>query len=318
MQKISVIIPVKNGAGTLEKCLISLRTQTVGTGLEIILADSMSVDNSREIANRFNVKIIDIPVGTFDHGLTRNLAANSATGDLVFFTVQDAWLGNNVFLEKMASHFTDSSVMGVVGHQAVPHDDDKNPLLWFRPVSAPAVTVRKVDDWTAFKNLPQHKQQELVSWDNVVAMYRREAITTQPFVQTGFAEDWIWSYEALCKGWTLLHDSSLVVYHYHHQSFKYAFRSRYTVNYHFYKFFKYTPVLTELFVPIIKSLFHLVKNKKLTFGKKIYWFLNSSTARFGDYFSTLNFLIRLKFFGSSGIEKGYDKYCEQIPQGRQK
>lgn len=278
----------------------------------------MSTDDSREISRNYGARIIDIPLGSFDHGLSRNIGVKNAIGDLIYFTVQDAWLFTNDFLGKMASHFDDLTVMAVVGHQAVPHDQDKDPLLWYRPVSAPAVTERIIEDKSVFINLSLQKQQELVAWDNVVAMYRKEALIEQPFVQTEFAEDWVWSYQALLRGWKLLYDSSLVVYHYHHQSFKYAFRLRYTVNYHFFKHLGYRPRLPELFLPTIKAFYHLFINKKLSINKKIYWFVYNISVKIGDYFSTLNFLIRLKYFGSLGIRKGFVKYCKQIPQGKQK
>ena len=316
--KISVVIPVKNGAATLAKCLQSLRNQTIGKQLELIIADSNSTDESREIAMQFGAQIIDIPEGTFDHGLTRNLGVQYASGEFIFFTVQDAWLSNNNLLEKMAEHFTDPEVMGVVGHQAIPHEKDKNPVLWYRPISAPSVTVKKINDLSQFKAMPQHEQQALVGWDNVIAMYRRTALVEQPFVKTAFAEDWIWSYNALLKGWKLLHDSSLVIYHYHHQLFGYSFNAQYTVNYHFYKFFGYKPSLPATIIPSLKIYYHLLSNKNLTLNEKFYWSIHNSSARFAGFLATLNFMIRLKIFGPVSIEKGYKKYCREIPQGTQK
>lgn len=316
--KISVVIPVKNGADTLEKCLGSLRNQTIGDELEIIIPDSMSTDGSREMALKYGAIIIDIATGTFNHGLTRNTGVQHASGELVFLTVQDAWIAENDMLEKMAKHFEDPDVMAVVGHQAVPHEKDKNPLIWYNPCSKPGVTVRHVEDKKAFKKLTQEKQQSLVGWDDVVSMYRKSALIQQPFVKTEFAEDWVWSYHALLNGWKLLHDSSLIVYHYHHQSYKYAFNLAYTYNYHFYKFFKYKPSLPSLVKPMMRATYHLLKNKKLSFKEKLYWIIQNGFSRWANYFSTINFLTRLKVNGESGIEKGYNKYCKTIPQGKQK
>ena len=315
---ISVVIPVKNGSATLERCLRSLRNQTLGKELEIIIADSMSVDNSREIALQYGATIIDIPEGSFDHGLTRNLAAQQASGQLIYFTVQDAWAASNDMLEKMATHFEDGLVKAVVGHQAVPHEKDKNPMLWFRPVSAASVTERLVTDPDNFKNLPVKEQQALAAWDNVVAMYRKTALTEQPFVQTAFAEDWIWSYNALQKGWKLLHDSSLLVYHYHHHTFQYAFRTTYTINYHFYKFFGYIPTAVLPFMPLIRVSWHVGKNKRLRFAERVYWIGHNFLSVTATFLSNLDFLIRLKAGRKNAVEKGYNKYCKLIPQGKQK
>jgi rhamnosyltransferase len=318
MPGISVIIPVKNGGATLERCLQSIVDQTLADDLEIIVLNSMSTDNSMEIAQRFNAKIIDIPVGTFNHGLTRNTGIQHAGCGLIYLTVQDAWIPKNDMLEKMAKHFDDAKVMAVSGHQAIPHEKDKNPFFWYRPWSAPQVTERFVTNNEAFKNLPVNEQQSLVSWDNVVSMYRKSALIQQPFVKTEFSEDWVWSYQALLKGWKLLYDSSLVVYHYHHHSYNYAFNIAYATNYHFYKFFKYKPSLPALVMPMSKATYHLLKNKKLSLREKLYWIMHNWSGRLANYFSTINFLIRFKTGGENSIEKGYSKYCKVIPQGKQK
>jgi rhamnosyltransferase len=316
--KISVIIPVRNGAQTLHRCLSALCKQALKDTLEIIVLDSGSTDASRDIAVSYGAKVIDIPGGTFNHGLTRNIGMHHATGTLIFFTVQDAWPAEKDMIAKMSNHFEDPAVMAVVGHQAVPHEKDKNPFIWYKPYSAPQVTERKVKDDEVFENLPLSEQQSLISWDNVVAMYRTSALAEQPFEKTAFAEDWIWSYNALKKGWKLLHDSSLVMYHYHHQSYQYVFSSTYTINYHFYKFFKYKPTLPALLLPMGKAAYHLLKNKKLSVREKLYWILHNWSGRLGSYFSTFNFLIRLKTGGEKSIENGFNKYCREIPQGRQR
>jgi rhamnosyltransferase len=313
-----VIIPVKNGGATLERCLQSIRDQTIANSTEIIILNSMSTDNSMDIARKFYARIIDIPEGTFDHGLTRNIGVQQASGALVYLTVQDAWMGSNDMLEKMAAHFNDKEVQAVVGHQAIPHEKDKNPFLWYRPYSEPVVTEKVVTNIDEFKSLPTDKQQSLVAWDDVVAMYRKSALMEIPFVKTEFAEDWIWSYNALQRGWKLLHDSSLVVYHYHHQYYNYVFNLVYTANYHFYKFFQFRPALPALVVPMMQATYHLFRNKKLSFREKIYWIFHNWSGRLATFFSTVNFLTRLKTGGEKSIERGYSKYCKTIPQGGQK
>ena len=315
--KISVIIPVKNGAQTLEKCLNKLRDQTV-KDIEIIVLDSMSSDNSKEIALKYHAKIVEIPDGTFNHGLTRNLGVQHATGDLIYLTVQDAWIADNDMLEKMAKHFENKEVMGVVGHQAVPHEKDKNPLVWFNRFSEPIVRKEKVDNWFEFKQRPISQQQDVMAWDNVVSMYRKTALEQQPFVVTDFAEDWIWSEQALKRGWTLVHDPFIIVWHYHHIDYRYAFEVAYTVNFHFYKFFGFKPLTPQLLMPILKAGYHLSKHGELNVSEKIYWFKQNLASLAGTYFSHLNFLARLKTGGKGAVEKGYRLYCKKVPQGKLK
>ena len=318
MLRLSVVIPVKNGSATLARCLRSITEQTVAEDLEIIVLDSNSADDSVNIARKFNARIIDVPEGRFDHGLTRNLGVQQAQGEFVYLTVQDATIGKRDMLERMVLHFRDEKVMAVSGHQAVPLDKETNPLVWYRPYSTPLLVEKTVKDPDAFKSMTQEDKQALISWDNVVAMYRKTALTAQPFVQTEFTEDWFWSYEALLKGWKLLHDPSLVVYHYHHHSFKYAFNITYTANYHFYKFFKFIPRLPAVGMPIFRSAYHVMKNKQLSLKEKLYWTRHNWAGIFGSYFSTLDFLRRLKIGHQKSIEEGYQRYCSSIPQGKRR
>jgi len=315
--KISVIIPVKNGAGTLDKCLGSIRSQTI-ENIEIIILDSMSTDNSREIASRYNAKIITIPEGTFNHGLTRNIGAQNASGDFLFYTVQDAWLSQNDLLDRMSKHFENEKVMAVGGHQAVPHEKDKNPMLWYQRFSEPKVTSREVNDIQKFNEAGQASQQALIAWDDVVAMYRRTALVQQPFVETQFAEDWIWSRNALLRGWRLIYDPSLVVNHYHHSGYNYAYKVAYAVNYHFYKFFNFKPGIPEIFVPVARATYHLSKNPQLTLKEKWYWIFHNYTIRVGTFNSHVNFLFHHYLGGIKSVEKRYNKVCKKIPQGEQK
>jgi rhamnosyltransferase len=315
--KITVIIPVKNGDSTLEKCLVSIRSQTIGN-LEIIVLDSMSTDNSREIANKYHAKIIPVADGTFNHGLTRNIGAQKASGDLLFFTVQDAWLSENNMLEKMAKHFDDEKVMGTVGHQAVPHEKDKNPMLWYKRYSEPEITVREVKDIQKFNEAGQASRQALISWDDVVAMYRKSALIQQPFVETQFAEDWIWSRDALLRGWKLIYDPSLVVYHYHHSGYHYAYKVAFALNYHFYKFFNFKPAISDVFLPIARATYHLIKNPQLTIKEKWYWIFHNYIIRIGTFNSHVNFLFHNFIGGIKSVEKRYNKVCKKIPQGEQK
>ena len=307
---------MKNGESTLAKCLKSLVRQTLQE-VEIIVLDSESTDNSVDIAKEFGAAVYSITAESFNHGLTRNLGVQHAKGHLIFLTVQDAWIAENDMLENMAQHFEHDDVMSVVGHQAVPHENDKNPMQWFRRYSEPIATKRKHNSGEDFETLSVNKKKELIAWDNVVAMYRKSALVEQPFAETQFAEDWIWSRAALIRGWTLVHDPLLIVYHYHHQSYQYAYKVAYAVNYHFYKFFGFKPDLPALFNAYPKVVYHLAKHPILNFKEKLYWIGYNFRAQLGTYNSHFNFLWNYFLGGKKAIEKRYHKVCKTVPQGKQ-
>jgi len=315
--KITVIIPVKNGAQTLERCLVSIRNQTVKE-VDIIILDSMSTDNSNAIALQYDATIIAVVEGSFNHGLTRNLGVQYATGAFLFYTVQDAWLAENTLFEKMLGHFENEAVMAVSGHQAVPHEMDKNPLKWYKRFSEPVTVIRQLKDATGFDKMNHGAQQSLIAWDNVIAMYRREALLQLPFISTEMSEDWVWSRDALLKGWKLVYDPSLLVYHYHHDTYHYVYQVTYSVNYHFYRYFGFIPTVPAVIPLMVRATWHLAKNRELGFFKKLYWVFHNYKSIIARTNSTLNILFYLKTGGLDAISKRYTRVCKTIPQGKQK
>ena len=92
--KISVVVPVYNVSEYLERCVTSLLNQTF-TGIEILLIDDGSTDNSGELCDRYaeldpRVKVIHQK----NMGLSgaRNTGIDNATGDYIFFCDSDDFI----------------------------------------------------------------------------------------------------------------------------------------------------------------------------------------------------------------------------------
>ena len=315
MHTISVIIPVKNGEATLAACLKSIDEQTIRSQIDILILDSCSTDKSCEIAKRFGATIINIPSGTFSHGGTRNTGAQHAKGSLLYYTVQDARLSSTDMLEKMASHFTDIEVQAVNGIQGVPSEPDKNPAAWFQRFSKPMPEVRWFKD-LSFSKLSPRQQLEFCRWDNVNAMYRRSALIAIPFRHVNFAEDALWSQDALINGCKLIRDSSLLVYHYHHHDFSYTFKVIYIINYGLLVHFKSLPVIPNIFHSIAVNVYSILKKKQINFLKKAYWIWHNVVRNFAHFSSATVFRF-LHFLGMKYVDKGLQYFCSQVPQGRQ-
>jgi GT2 family glycosyltransferase len=96
--RVSVLLPVKDGAADLRAQLPLVLAQRADAELEIVAVDSGSTDDSLDVLGEYDATIWTIDPADFDHGLTRNLLAEKATGDvLVLLThntrpVDEDWL----------------------------------------------------------------------------------------------------------------------------------------------------------------------------------------------------------------------------------
>ena len=94
MPKISVIVPVYNGADYLSRCLDSLFSQTL-QDIEIILVDDGSVDNSARIcadAANSDMRVKFIPCSHAGLVSTRKIGLRNAKADYVLYVDCDDWL----------------------------------------------------------------------------------------------------------------------------------------------------------------------------------------------------------------------------------
>lgn len=109
--KISIIIPNYNNAKWLDKCLGSIQKQTY-KNYEIIFVDDLSTDNSIEIAQKYNCKIIKLRTKRYAGG-ARNEGLSYATGDYIYYIDSDDWLKNDKALEKINDNLYGQDILFV-------------------------------------------------------------------------------------------------------------------------------------------------------------------------------------------------------------
>ena len=271
---ISVIIPVKNGDYWLEGVLEALMKQRLFHRCEVILIDSGSTDGTLEIAGRFPVRLIQIAPEEFNHGSTRNLGVNLARGEYVVMTVQDAEAADEDWLQKLLDGFDAADVAGVCGQQTVPHDPDKNPAVWFRPVSEPVVRKYRFEDAADFNRLPPPEKRMICGWDNVNAMYRRDILLKVPFREVSFAEDALWARDALLSAYAIVYNPAARVFHYHFETPDFAFRRYFTISYHFHRIFGLRPEPANMgLIPLLRTIKLLLKAKGIPVKDKFRWLI---------------------------------------------
>ncbi|WP_179289802.1 glycosyltransferase family 2 protein [Shouchella clausii] len=103
--KFSIAIPVYNDANSIEKCLESIISQTIGhDSLEILCVNDGSTDNSKEILDLYASKYSFVKVfherNSGSPSRPRNIAIANATGDYIYFVDGDDYLGVEA-LERM-------------------------------------------------------------------------------------------------------------------------------------------------------------------------------------------------------------------------
>ena len=106
MDKITVIIPVKNEAEKVERCLEAVFNQTIKP-FEIIVVDGHSMDNTVENAKKFPVKVVYEDYDTV--GGARQVGVKNAEGKIVAFTDADCIPERNL-LENLIKEFSDDIV----------------------------------------------------------------------------------------------------------------------------------------------------------------------------------------------------------------
>ncbi len=259
--KTSIIIPVKNGAKTLDACLNAIFKQTLIHQTEVIIIDSGSTDGSLDIIKKYPVRLYQIKPEDFGHGKTRNYGVSLARGEFVVMTVQDARPATNNWLELLLSNFNDKNTVAVCGQQAVPHEKDKNPVQWHRPYSTPKPRTIHFEKGE-FEKLSPQEQKQACSWDDVNAMYRKSILKKIPFEDVAFGEDMLWVKKALTSAYQIAYDMRARVWHYHHYRNMKKLRERvYNQLYFTYKFFNYLPENPYNLIYFLRLLYILIKFK---------------------------------------------------------
>jgi len=108
--KISVIIPAWNAGATLGHCLDSLKEQS-RKPFEILLVDDGSTDDTRRLAEDYQVKVLSTG-GRMGPATARNMGAEAAAGEVLLFLDSDVTVPGDL-LERVAGHFSDDAVWAV-------------------------------------------------------------------------------------------------------------------------------------------------------------------------------------------------------------
>lgn len=108
--RVSVIIPTKNEAKNISRCLESLRSQDYFP-IEVIIVDNRSSDKTREIAKKYTDKIFTKGP---ERSTQRNFGVQKATGEILFFIDADMTLEKMVVSQAAELLKRDKTIKAVI------------------------------------------------------------------------------------------------------------------------------------------------------------------------------------------------------------
>lgn len=223
-RRVSVLMPLKNEAAALRRHLPLLLQQKAAAELEIVAVDSSSTDDTVDVLVEFGATVVSIDPAEFDHGLTRNLAAEHARGDvLVFLNASSRPCDEHWLAPLLATLDADPSVAGVCS-RVLPYPE-ADPLTrrdgGLDPSGSPERSIKRIDDWRQYATMPVEERRLLLNFHTVSAAIRADVLRRIPFQSVrAIGEDLLWSRDVLEAGLTLVHEPGSRVYHSHEYSLR--------------------------------------------------------------------------------------------------
>jgi rhamnosyltransferase len=186
----------------------------------ILVVDSSSWDDTRLLAKDMGADVVSIPQSEFNHGGTRQLAAEILNDcDIIVYLTQDAMLSAPDVLQRIVSVFDDKAV-GVAYGRQLPHQDAG-------PIAAHARLFNYPDrsHSCSIADAPRLGLKTAFT-SNSFAAYRREALMAVGGFPSDviLSEDMVVAARMLLSGWKVAYCAEAMVYHSHDYTLLQEFR----------------------------------------------------------------------------------------------
>jgi len=218
MKTVSVIIPARNAAGSIQECLRAVLAQeNLAHELEVILVDDGSTDNTAELAESLGVRMMrQANVGP---AAARNAGARLARGEIVVFTDADCVPAAD-WLSHLIQPFSAPDVVGAKGAYRTRQN---------------ALVARFVQQEYESKYARLAKQRYIDFIDTYSAAYRREVFLENGGFDAAFpvpsVEDQEFSFRLARKGYHMVFVPQATVYHQHDQTWREYARRKFGIGY---------------------------------------------------------------------------------------
>ena len=213
-----VLIPTLNAASDWSRFSPPLLKAVLPENVLII--DSSSTDGTPELARAAGFRVHTISREEFNHGGTRQLAAEILTDtEILVFLTQDAVLADSDAITVLLESFADPNVAAAFGRQL--------PRPGATPIEAHA-RLFNYSPQSSMRTVASREQMGIKSifLSNSFAAYRREALLASGGFPKNviFGEDTVTAARLLLSGWKIAYVAEAQVYHSHSYTWKQEFK----------------------------------------------------------------------------------------------
>lgn len=215
---VSLLLLVKNAEPYLEELLTAVFAQRHPFDLQVVAVDSGSSDATLEILARHALRVIQIPAQEFNHGETRNLAAQEADPASQYFVYlsQDALPADEHWLRNLIQPMEDDPQVAGTFSRHIPCSGASPSLV--RQLTTMWQTggeARLVKQMPADPEAYERDKFFYIYFSNTSSAIRREVWEQIPFRRLDFAEDADWADRVLSVGYKLVFEPTSIVLHSH-------------------------------------------------------------------------------------------------------
>jgi rhamnosyltransferase len=209
---VSVLIPTRRGGELLARVVAQALGQRTARRVEVVIVDSGSPEAELAELERLGARVERIEPERFDHGATRDRAAELAAGEILVFLNQDALPEGEDWLEALLRPFAGDHPPAAV----------QGAILEFEPEQLAALGRRRFFWDSCGQRFYFTRESEGwiaahggIGFSTVHCAIARWAWRAAPFGPTAILEDKKWQAEAARRGWRIDVAPNAVVRHTH-------------------------------------------------------------------------------------------------------
>ena len=197
--RVSVIVPVYNGARTIENCVESIFALTFHRDeFELLLIDNASSDKTPAILERYRERAVILQEKKRGPAAARNRGLANATGDIVAFTDADCVVDRD-WLSRIIAPL-DDPIVGIVG----------GAILAMKPFNTVEKFGERIHDHQMAIECYSPPYAITMSWASRRSVLEKVGAFDEELLR---CEDCDLAYRIVEAGYRIVHEPAAVVYH---------------------------------------------------------------------------------------------------------